>query len=190
MIVEHRNVVSLVRDTNYTTITAGDKILQLSNYGFDGSVFDIFGSVLNGACIYMIDKTRLLSGTRLIDFIATHEVNIMFITTALLNNFIDIGPAFLKHFDKIYFGGENASIPRIRAALPFRKTSESLVHVYGPTEATTFSTYYVIKDEIPHNWPSIPIGVPLTHRQVYVLDTNRCLCPVGVSGELYIGGSG
>src|ERR1700683_3667548 len=117
VVVEHRSVANLVKNTNYTDIQPHHRILQFSNYAFDGSVFDIFSSLLNGACLCMIDRESLLSDDKLREYIRSRGVNIMFITTALLNNFIELGAEDIQYFDKIYFGGENASVSHIRTAL-------------------------------------------------------------------------
>jgi amino acid adenylation domain-containing protein/non-ribosomal peptide synthase protein (TIGR01720 family) len=189
VVIEHKSVVRLVKDTNYANIQPHDRILQLSNYAFDGSVFDIFGALLNGAALYLIDKQSLLSNKKLVEFIDASGVNTLFITTALFNNLVEMSPACIRNFDKIYFGGEEASLLHIRKALENRKSPDSLVHVYGPTESTTFATYYVI-ESVPDESLSIPIGKPISNTKAYVLDAEMKPVPMGVMGELYLGGDG
>jgi len=189
VLVEHRSVVRLVKNTNYTSIHTGDKILQLSNYAFDGSTYDIFGALLNGASLYMITTDLLYSIDGLCAFIADNNINITFITTALFNKIIDTEPEVIACFDKIYFGGQDASLKHIKKALMYRKNEDSIVHVYGPTENTTFSTYYIV-DNIEDNWISIPIGSPISNSQAYILDDDLKPVPVGIVGELYVGGDG
>ncbi|MEZ2339485.1 AMP-binding protein, partial [Mucilaginibacter sp. RCC_168] len=189
VMVEHRNVVSLVRGPGFITVKPEDKFLQLSNYAFDGSVFDIFSAILNGAGLYLISKEMLLSNGALTSYIRDKDINIMFITTALFNNFIELSAEYLSCFDKIYFGGEQASVSHLRIALQYRKNTDSLVNLYGPTENSVLSTYYVI-DEIDDESASVPIGWPLNNREVYILDKGYQLCPVGVPGELCVGGAG
>lgn len=189
VLVEHRNVIRLVKNTNYTDIKSGDRILQLSNYAFDGSVFDIFGALLNGASIYIVPLEILYSMEELGAFIENNNINITFITTALINQLIDTCPEVIKNFDKIYFGGQDASLKHIRTVLKYRKKTDSIVHVYGPTEGTTFSTYYVV-NEIKDTGISIPIGAPISNSRIYILDRYLNPVPTGVEGEIYIEGDG
>jgi len=189
VLVEHRSVVRLVKNSNYTSINTSDNILQLSNYAFDGSTYDIFGALLNGATLYLITPDLLYSIDGLCAYIAENNINITFITTALFNKIIDTDPKVIACFDKIYFGGQDASLKHIKKALAYRKHEDSIVHVYGPTENTTFSTYYIV-DNIEDNWISIPIGAPISNSQAYILDDNLNPVPVGIVGELYVGGDG
>ncbi|MCP5047133.1 MAG: AMP-binding protein, partial [bacterium] len=65
----HRNVIRVVRDNNYIHLTPGDRILQLSNYAFDGSVFDIYGALLNGSTLVLIQKEEIMEVDRLASLI-------------------------------------------------------------------------------------------------------------------------
>jgi amino acid adenylation domain-containing protein/non-ribosomal peptide synthase protein (TIGR01720 family) len=189
VLVEHKSVVNLVRNTNYTAIKPSDRILQLSNYAFDGSTFDIFGALLNGASLWMISRDLVLSFDELCRFITENRINITFVPTALGHKLIDVSPHVLNMFDKIYFGGQEASLRHIRTGLKYRKNRDSIVNVYGPTEATTFSTYYVV-DTLHGNERTIPIGAPVSNTTLYVLDEFFHLQPTGVWGEMFIGGDG
>ncbi|MEW5983048.1 MAG: non-ribosomal peptide synthase/polyketide synthase [Acidobacteriota bacterium] len=189
IMITHRNVVNLVRQTNYTSIRPSDHLLQLSNYAFDGSTFDFFGGLLNGACVHLIDAAQVHDVAELGALIAAQGVNVTFMTTALFNQLVDLAPEVIRHFDRLYFGGQEASVRHVRTALPYRKSDDSLVHVYGPTEATTFSTYHVVKD-VPGDAVAIPIGAPISRSRAYVLDAWQQPVPIGVEGELHIGGDG
>ncbi|MFH1537853.1 MAG: amino acid adenylation domain-containing protein [bacterium] len=185
----HRNVIRLVKNTNYTDIKPDDRILQLSNYAFDGSTYDIFGALLNGAALYMLPKDTIYSLDELCAFIRDNKINMTFITTALINKLIDADPTVIGCFDRIYFGGQDASLKHIRTAVRHRKNEDSIVHVYGPTEATTFSTHYVVR-ELKNDDTSIPIGAPIGNSKAYILDEHLNPLPIGVEGEIYVGGDG
>ena len=189
VLVEQKSVIALVKNTNYTSIKPTDHILQLSNYSFDGCVFDIFGALLHGASLQLINHDMLLSPNLLCDFIKEQNINITFITTALINTLVDIDPEIIRQFDKIYFGGQEASLKHIQKALEYRKNKDSIVHVYGPTETTTFASYYVI-DSIDEKTGNIPIGSALSQDQLYLLDDHMNPVPVGVTGEIFISGAG
>lgn len=187
--VMHSNVVRLVKQTNYVLVMPGDRLLQLSNYAFDGSVFDLFAALLNGGAVYMLNRSTLLSMTALSEYIKGLRPNIMFITTALFNQLAELTPECFRPFDKIFFGGEDPSLHHVRRALQQVKNKQVLVHVYGPTEGTTFSTYYEIK-ELPETAAYLPIGYPLANTEVYVLDETGDLLPPGVEGEICLAGEG
>ncbi len=189
VLAEHRGIVRLVRNTNYTDIKPSDRILQLSNYAFDGSTYDIYGAFINGASLYLVPGDLLYSVDDLCSYISENRINITFITTALFNKLVDTDPEVIRNFDKIFFGGQDASLRHVRKSLEYRKNKDSIVHVYGPTENTTFSTYYVI-NEIKQSDTSIPIGASISNSRAYILNDNLYPVPVGIEGELYVSGDG
>ncbi|BCE07341.1 non-ribosomal peptide synthetase [Bacillus paralicheniformis] len=188
VVTPHYSVIRVVQNTNYIDITEDDVILQLSNYSFDGSVFDIFGALLNGASLVMIEKEALLNINRLGSAINEEKVSVMFITTALFNMIADIHVDCLSNLRKILFGGERASIPHVRKVLN-HVGRDKLIHVYGPTESTVYATYYFI-NEIDEKADTIPIGSPLANTSVLIMDEAGKLVPIGVPGELCIAGDG
>ncbi|ASZ09472.1 hypothetical protein CK934_00005, partial [Chitinophaga sp. MD30] len=187
--IRHQGVVRLVRDTNYVTIRPEDHILQLSNYAFDGSVFDIFGALLNGACLHIAGKVAGMSMQQFAKVLAERQTNIAFMTTALFNLLVEAVPESIRGFDKLFFGGEEASVMHVRKALEYIRTDSSIVHVYGPTESTTFATYYEV-GHVDADQTRIPIGRPLANTSVYVLNEQLLPVPAGVPGRIYVGGDG
>lgn len=189
VMVGHENVITLVKNTNYTKINTRDQILHLSNITFDGSVFEIFGAFLNGATLHTITETTILEIDSLCNYIISSNVNIGFMTTVMFNNLVEINPDVISCFDKLYFGGERATERYVQKACKYQKKHDSICHVYGPTEATTFSTYYPVE---AHDFDqmTLPIGLPVSNTKIYVLDEFLSPVPNGVVGEIYIGGSG
>lgn len=187
-ITTHYNISRVVKNTNYIEITAEDTLLQLSNYAFDGSTFDIYGALLNGAKLVLVDKDKLLDMKALAELIEGKRVTLFFITTALFNTLVDTKLDSLKNIRKILFGGERVSVRHVQKALDFLGAGK-LMHVYGPTESTVFATYYNI-DKIESNAISIPIGKPITNTLLFVVDKYNKLQPIGVPGELCISGDG
>lgn len=188
ILTSHKNVVRVVKDTNYITINSSDIILQLSNYAFDGSIFDIFGALLNGAQLVMIKKENLLDVKKLADCIVKKKVTVLFITTALFNVLIDYGLDSLLNIRKVLFGGERASHLHIKKALNYLGPNK-IIHVYGPTESTVFATYNEV-NELNEEITNISIGKPLGYTKIYILNDSLQFQPVGIAGELCIGGAG
>ncbi|WP_040497734.1 amino acid adenylation domain-containing protein, partial [Fulvivirga imtechensis] len=186
VITEHRGVVRLVKNSNYFSFTGTERFLSLSNFSFDGSTFDIFGSLLNGGSLFIPSQTELLND--LSDLITDQEITTFFTTTALFNSLVDNHLSCLQNVRHILFGGEMASVSHVRK---LRETYDSvhLIHVYGPTENTTFSTYYKV-GEVADNALTIPIGKAISSSYCYILDEYGSLQPVGVTGEICVGGDG
>lgn len=186
-LIRHKNVQRVCKYPNYIDITTEDRILQMSNYAFDGSIFDIFAALFNGAGLVMITTETMMNISDLSKFIIDKKVSISFMTTALFNSLVDNSIEALNSIRKILFGGEQVSVNHVNTAL---KTlgKDKLIHVYGPTETTVFATFYpIIEDNYKSN---IPIGKPLTGTGLYVLNESLKPIPVGLIGELYISGDG
>lgn len=186
-IISHKNVIRVVKNTNYIDINSNDKVMQLSNYAFDGSVFDIFGAILNGAALVIVPKTVTLEISELTEFIKKNKVTVFFITSALFNMVVDWDVTALKDVRKLLVGGDVVSVTHARRALEVMGPNH-IINGYGPTETTVFACYYPI-DKIDNN-QSIPIGYALSNTTLYVLDEQGQLVPPNVPGELYIGGDG
>jgi amino acid adenylation domain-containing protein len=185
--VSHRNVIKLVYDKGEIAVKESDRVLQWSNYSFDGSTYDIYSSLLTGASLYMIRDDWASNADELTRTIEEKKITVCFITTALFNAFVDVQLNALKGLRKILFGGEMVSLSHVSKALTVLGEGK-IVHVYGPTETTVYATGYPIY-EINKDG-SIPIGKPLSNTQLFVLDENRKPVPIGVAGELFIGGDG
>ncbi len=184
----HYNISRVVKETNYIDITDKDNVLQLSNYAFDGSTFDIYGALLNGAKLVMLNRETVIDIDKLSKLIKDQEISVFFVTTALFNTLVDLNIECLKNVRKILFGGERVSLQHTKKAIEYLG-KDKIIHVYGPTESTVYATYYFIND-IDEKLGTVPIGSPLANTQIYVLDKNNMTMPVGVPGELCISGDG
>jgi len=185
--IPHRAVVRLVRETNYARFSPGETLIQFSPAAFDASTFEIWGALLNGARLVLMPPGRY-SVEFLGDTVRRYGVTTVFLTTALFNLIVDRQLEDFRSVRQLFFGGEAASVSHAtRAARTL--TDCCVANVYGPTENTTFSTYYPL-DPDREPGTSVPIGRPISNTTVYVLDTDLNPVPVGVVGELYTGGDG
>ena len=189
VLIRQRSVINLVHDARHFTAGPGDAFAGISTYAFDGSVFDIFGSLLNGATYHPVPEDQLLDMHGFGDFLRKRQITRMFITTALFNKLVDADPGALSGIGKIFFGGQEASVFHVRKALEYRHNDEALVHVYGPTETTVFATYHIVRVAHAHA-TCIPIGLPLSNYQCHILDKQLRPVPANIAGELYIAGDG
>ncbi|NIM16106.1 MAG: amino acid adenylation domain-containing protein [Candidatus Aminicenantes bacterium] len=184
----HYNAIRVVKNSNYIDITSQDRVLQLSNYAFDGSVFDIYGALLNGAALVMIREEDVLSVDKLAKLIKKEAITLFFVTTALFNVLVDEKISGFDHVRKVLFGGERVSVEHCKKALGYLGR-DKIIHVYGPTETTVYASYYPI-DHIDENAVTIPIGQPISYTSIYILDKYLNPVPLMVTGEIYIGGDG
>jgi len=188
VIVPHRAVNRLVCETNYVKITADDRIAQVANLAFDAATFEIWGALLNGAQLVGVERETTLSPTDFVAELQQQQINILFLTTALFNQTVSQIPDAFRSLKYLLFGGEMVNVDRVRSVVQQGKP-QHLVHVYGPTENTTFSTWHEIQN-ISENATTIPIGRAIANTQVYLLDTNLNPVPIDVGGEVYLGGDG
>ncbi|BAY12154.1 non-ribosomal peptide synthetase [Calothrix sp. NIES-2098] len=186
--VTHKAVNRLVCNTNYIKLETNDKIAQASNISFDAATFEIWGALLNGAQLVGISKDVILSPQELALQLKQKGISVLFLTTALFQQIARDFPQAFSTLRYLLFGGETIDIRWVRKILKHGKP-QNLIHVYGPTENTTFSTYYPVQ-EVAESATSIPIGRPISNTQIYILDANLQPVPIGVFGELYLGGEG
>jgi amino acid adenylation domain-containing protein len=186
--VEQRAISRLVMNTNYVDIGINDRIGQASNASFDAATFEIWGALLNGASLVGISKETALSPENLEEVIKNHKITTLFLTTALFNQIARQKPEAFAPLKNLLFGGEAVDAEAVRILLAKGKPAR-LLHVYGPTENTTFSTWYLI-NQIEPKATSIPIGKAIANTNTYILDKQQQIVPIGVVGELYVGGEG
>jgi surfactin family lipopeptide synthetase A len=184
--ISQYSIVRLVRNNNYIDLSANDRILLTSAIVFDVATFEIWGALLNGGSLYIAEKETILNPKALGEELVKNEITILWLTSAL---FTHIAEARVDIFGKLKYllvGGDVLSAPHINKV---RKANPSLkvINGYGPTENTTFSTTYLIEKDFEHN---IPIGTPICNSTAYIFDRHMNYQPIGVVGELYLGGDG
>ncbi|MEM9803639.1 MAG: amino acid adenylation domain-containing protein [Cyanobacteria bacterium P01_D01_bin.56] len=185
--VSHRSVVRLVKNPNYVDISNQDTFLQLASVSFDAATFEIWGALINGASLVIYPKP-LLSLDTLASVLETHQVSILWLTAGLFHMIVDEQLSMLSPVKQLLAGGDILSPQHIQKVLKtFPKCR--LINGYGPTENTTFTCCYTVPT-VTAEQRNIPIGKPINETQTYVLDKYLQLVPVGVPGELYIGGAG
>lgn len=184
--IRHRSIARLVCGARFARLDAHSRLLHLAPVTFDAATFEIWGALLNGGtCVLYPDALVRLS--RLGQVVEEHGVTVVFLTTALFNAVIDEAPDALAQAETVLMGGELQSMPHVAAALRAYGPGR-LVHVYGPTEATTFATYHPVDQLIPDSG-LLPIGRPIQNTRLYVIDGDA-LCEPGRTGEIHLAGDG
>lgn len=155
---------------------------------FDASTWEIWGALLNGACLVEIDKTTLLSTRDFARALARQRVTVMFLTTALLHHHARSDASIFRDLRGLLFGGEAAD-PRLVRRVCEAGPPGAFIHVYGPTETTTFATWHRV-ESVPEDACSVLIGRPIANTSAYVLDAGGRPVARGAVGTLFVGGDG
>ena len=185
--VTHRAVVRLVRDTDYAAFGPEQVFLQLSTTSFDASTFEIWGCLLHGGSL-VIAPPGLPSLAEVAELVTRQSVTTLWLTAGLFHSMVeDERLENLSGLSQLLAGGDALSPPHVRralAALP----QVRLINGYGPTECTTFACCHTVQP-----WEtsgSIPIGRPIGNTVAFVVDRWMRPAPIGVPGDLLLGGDG
>ncbi|NLD48526.1 MAG: amino acid adenylation domain-containing protein, partial [Clostridiaceae bacterium] len=182
----HRNVVRLVKNANYIEINKDDRILQTGAPVFDATTFEVWGALLNGARLYLVNEDVIINALKLRACLLEYNITILWLTSPLFNQLSDISPDMFNTLNFLIVGGDVLSARHINNV---RKCNPSLtvINGYGPTENTTFSVCHLIDRDYEKN---IPIGKPVSNSRAYIVDDQNNLQPIGVEGELCVAGDG
>ncbi|MGB3182818.1 MAG: amino acid adenylation domain-containing protein [Cyclobacteriaceae bacterium] len=181
--LSHRSQVNMTSDQiRRFSMTPSDAVLQFASLSFDASVYEIFLALYAGATLVLKDKSILFDSGRLIDYLQEKHVTVAVLPPSYLST---LPLDRLKFMRVLITAGEaaNASdLTRLSAAM-------DCYNAYGPTEcAVCVSTYKVTPSDADRR--SVPIGKPIANTTLYVLDDSLNYVPVGVEGQIYIGGAG
>ncbi|HVF49589.1 MAG TPA: amino acid adenylation domain-containing protein, partial [Pyrinomonadaceae bacterium] len=189
--LQHGGLVNLARwhQESYG-LDANARASQVAGQSFDASVWEVWPYLSAGACLYLADDATLLSPQRLWDWLGEQRITHCFLPTPLAEALLPLAgadahddPTRSVALQYLFTGGAQLHQYPARE-LPFR-----FVNLYGPTENTVVATSANVESR-PHADAAPPIGRPVANTQVYILDAELRPVPVGVAGELYIGGAG
>ncbi|MGH6868603.1 MAG: non-ribosomal peptide synthetase, partial [Methylocella sp.] len=187
VVIPHRAMVRLVKNPGCMRFSDDQIFLQSSPLGFDASIFEIWGALLNGAEL-VVPEAGLLSLDAIAAAIEEQGVTTLFLTSGLFNLMIDQRPAPLRKLRYLVSGGDVMSPAHAATAARLLGPGRFIV-AYGPTENTTFTTTFTAPPDLPADTP-VPIGWPIAGTVLRILDDEMRLVPDGSAGQLYVGGSG
>ena len=173
-------------------VSADDKIIAVSSYDFDLSVYDIFGILSAGGTLILIKDSNSRDAEVWLDIAERHSVTLWNSVPTLLNMLLIVAE------------GKGKEIPSLRLAMlsgdwigmdiPERLNhvakNSHLLSMGGATEASIWSNFFDVELPVPEEWSSIPYGKPLKNQYYRVVDSKGRDCPTWVPGELWIGGTG
>ncbi|WP_160164449.1 non-ribosomal peptide synthetase [Pedosphaera parvula] len=184
----HRAITRTVLNTDYVHLDQSIVMAQATNASFDAAIWEIWGALLNGARLVITPTEVLLSPRELQNHLQHHGITSLFLTTSLFHQLVSEVPSIFCGLRHLMVGGE-AMEPKWAAEVLRNGPPQELLNGYGPTESTVFATCKLVCS-VPAQVESIPIGRPIENTSTYVLDSNLQPVPIGVAGELYIGGDG
>lgn len=191
--IAHYAAINTIETINKQyNVGVNDKILGVSSYDFDLSVYDIFGILTAGGTLVLIKDSDSRNADAWLDTVKRHGITIWNSVPTLLNMLLIVSE------------GKNTEIPALRLVMlsgdwigldiPERLNSVArnahLLSMGGATEASIWSNYFDVELPIPEAWTSIPYGRPLKNQYYRVVDFKGRDCPAWVPGELWIGGAG
>jgi amino acid adenylation domain-containing protein len=189
VVVRHRAAVNTIDWVNQTFgVSAKDKLLFVTSLSFDLSVYDVFGVLGAGGCLRIADEQDLKDPARLAEILRTEQITMWDSAPAALQQLV---PFFghgqpTPNLKLVMLSGDwiPVTLPdQVRTAFPNAK----VMALGGATEAAIWSNWFPV-DKVDSAWPSIPYGKPIRNARYHILDKNLQPVPVGVPGELHIGG--
>ena len=188
VMVEHRALCNHLLWMQHTfPLSREDRISHKYSLSFDVAALELFGPLLAGARLVVAEPMRNLDLDYFIPFLIEQQVTVLDVVPSMLQILLEDERTQACHaLRRVICGGEAMSTELQESF--FAKMERELVNIYGPTEATIGTTYWRCRRDYPED--SVPIGRPMANTQVYLLDPELNAVPVGISGELYIGGDG
>ncbi|USD29530.1 amino acid adenylation domain-containing protein [Pseudoalteromonas sp. SCSIO 43201] len=186
VVVPHRGVVSLVQNTDLLNTSEDDVFIHLSNPNFDAATFEIWTPLINGCKLVVASAQQGAEPDSLSRLIKQHSVSVLWLTRTLFDSLYLQQPTIYDHVRCVITGGEAITPSIVKSILARSARPELIVNGYGPTESTTFTTFYPCAEI---DGP-VPIGQAINHRQVLLLDKYQKPVPHGATGEIFIAGAG
>jgi amino acid adenylation domain-containing protein len=168
-------------------LTPADRVLQKTPFSFDVSVWEFFSPLLAGACLVVAQPGGHRDSAYLVKLINDEQITLVHFVPSMLRIFLqEQGVEACKSLKRVICSGE--ALPFDLQQRCFERLNTELYNFYGPTEAAIEVTARACQPEGESTESAVPIGSPIANVQIYILDANLHLVPVGVPGELYIGG--
>ncbi len=192
--IEHRSMVNVVRWHQRTyEVSELDRASQVIGPSFDPVGLEVWPFLLAGASLHIVDEHVRVNPPELLRWLNRQRISVCLLPTPVAELAIHDGASSKKWPSRLrvlYTGGDKLHIPPC-SSMPFRFDNH-----YGPSEATVISTFYPVADPNGERGGQVdasrapPIGRPVDNYTIYILDKHQRIVPIGVPGELYIGGAG
>lgn len=183
VLIEHGSVVNLIMWHNKEyEVSNLSRSTSMAGVGFDAFGWEVWPYLSAGASVFIVDDEKRLSPFELVKLINDNSITHCFIATATVNEFVNASRNKISSLRFLLTGGDKLS------SLNLEGTDYKIVNNYGPTENTVVTCYYELSEKDKDTVP--PIGKPVSNTKIQILSPEGQLVPVGVAGEIHIGGDG
>ena len=178
VMIEHQGIVNMmISQTRDLDITKTDRILQFASFSFDASVYEIFMAMFSGTGLFVVKEEHQRDTELLEDYMNYHGITVA-----------TLPPVVLMHMNierltttRILISAGEAFKPEI-----LKNPGISYINAYGPTEASVC----IAAHKVERKTVTVPVGKPVANMKIYILDSDRNLCPIGIWGEITVAGPG
>jgi len=185
IITHHAIMNTLLWRSQYYSFGISDRVLQLPSYAFDSSVEDIFTPLICGSSLVLIPQDKKLDLEYIGNWVNNSKITHFLATPALYKAFLNNIHKQLENLRFVTVAGEHIG-PDLVSLHFERLNNVKLFNEYGPTENSVCTTVY----EFSSANDQVSIGKPISNNFVYILDSDKHLCPIGITGEICISGRG
>jgi len=188
VMIEHRSLVNYVHwlESSFP-LAPTDRVLQSTSIGFDTSILEVFWPLFAGAPLELAQPEAQRSAEELIELARRKGITVLQVVPSMLGAIVEgRGIAGIGSLRRVFTAGEALGAELVRRF--HSQSAAELVNGYGPTETTVYSTFF--RCNAVHAAQPVPIGHPVSNTRIYVLDRHGEPVPIGVPGELCIGGAG
>ena len=183
VVIQHKALKNLCNWQNKEyEVKETDNISLIASEGFDASVCEIWPGLIKGACLFVSDNEIRIDSDALVEWLTKNKINILFLPTPIAEIILKNNVSLPDNVRVLFVGGDRLTV------WPEKDLGYKFYNVYGPTEATVITTTAELNNKKGNGLP--PIGKPIDNVEVYVLDRYLSPMPIGVPGELFIGGAG
>jgi amino acid adenylation domain-containing protein len=190
----HKGIVNYLTNAHHQfQMGASDRVIQHTSLSFDASVLEIFGTLSCGGTVFLMDDAHMRNPDFIYSAIIEHQATYITAVPTMLRALCKSASALERKQNSlrlIFPGGEVLRVGDVEAVRQAFGKSVRVVNQYGPTETTVSPTNYLVPEVLPNDLQIVPIGKPISNIRTYVLDKYLHPVPVGVKGELFIGGVG
>lgn len=184
--ISNENILNLACEKNIVDLNEETRLLLTGAINFDAISYEIWGTLLNGGHLFLSEKLSITNVKELDLMLKEYEINTLWLTAPLFKILASTKPAIFSSVKYLISGGDKVS-PEAVKKIRVQNPQIRIFNGYGPTECTTFTTFYEV-DKITDE--QIPLGKPIKNVYVYVLDQNMNRVEQGKIGELCIAGKG
>ncbi len=195
VVVSHTSLVNhACAMAEATALGPADRVLQIISLSFDAAGEEIYPTLISGATLVLAGPLSEALGWPLIRFCERQGITVLHMPASVWHALVDdlaaTGEGCAAPLRLLMLGGDTPSVERLRTFTRLLGRAIPFLNLYGPTETTITATYYATTTAVQAGQQRLPIGRPIANVQVYVVDRQMRPVPVGVPGELLIGGAG